>query len=186
MQSVNPKLIIALLAVLVFAGVLKIMNVNKKYSTQQYWENANIASVSEVPDEALKPGNKNGSVLMWAAGFSNSPQIIRALVERGADVNESDPVFHGTPLSSAAAYSNNPKIIDVLIELGAETDKAVSNGENALMVAAQYNKNPGIVKSLLSHGADPLNTNLAGQTALELAVMSGNAVAVRELRSIDK
>lgn len=182
MQSVNPKFIVALVAVLVFVGVLKLVNPHKKYSTREYWVSATLESVYEVPEEALRPGNKNGPVLMWAAAATDNPAIIAALVERGADVNESDPFFAGTPLTGAATFSKTPTIIDALIRLGADVNKEVLNGEDALMVAARYNGNPGIVTRLLFHGANPKRKNHENKTALQLAILSQNSVAEDELR----
>ena len=85
MKSVNPKLLIALAGVIALALYLKAANPHKKYSTRQFWETATVVTVSTVPDKALKPGNKNGSVLMWAAMGAKDPAILKALVERGAD-----------------------------------------------------------------------------------------------------
>ncbi len=183
MGRVNPKLLIALVAVILLAVYIKLSNPYREFSTRQYWEAATLASVDEVPDEALAPGNRNGGVLMWAAMGSNDPEIVAALVARGADINESDGIFKGTPLTGAAGYSANPAVIDRLIELGAEVGKLVNNGEDALMVAAQYNRNPGIVERLVHHGADPERRNARGKTALELARENDNRVAGEALEA---
>lgn len=177
MEAVNPKYIVALGIVTVLVILLKLSNPYRAYSTDAYWQDATIAEVLEVPAAALEPGNKNGSVLMWAAMNVSDPALLAALVERGADVNESDPIFTGTPLSSAAGYSKHPEIIDELIRLGADIDKQVSNGEDALMVAAQYNVNEGIIERLIHHGADPKRINAQGKTALDLARAKNNTVA---------
>jgi ankyrin repeat protein len=177
MEAVNPKYLIALGLVIILVMLLRVMNPHRSYSTGAYWQGATIAEVEKVPAAALEPGNKNGSVLMWAAMNVSDPAVLAALVERGADVNESDPIFTGTPLSSAAGYSKHPEIIDELIRLGADIDKYVSNGEDSLMVAAQYNVNEGIIERLVHHGADPKRTNNQGKTALDLARAKNNAVA---------
>ncbi len=179
---VNPGYIVALLLVFALVGVIKILNPHKKYSTQDYWQNATLESVAEIPDEALQPGNKNGPVLMWAAMATNNTRIIAALVDRGADINESDFIFRGTPLTGAAGYSKSPEIIDELVRLGADVHKQVHNREDALMIAAQYNHNPGIVERLVFHGADIHHKNSQGRTALALAVISNNAVVEKSLR----
>lgn len=181
MQSVNPKLIIALTLVVVLAVVLKVINPNKKYSTREFWQSATMASVDEVPDDALQPGNKNGSVLMWAAMGASDPGIMEALVRRGADVNESDPVFSGTPLTGAAGYTANPEIIEELVRLGADVDKRVNNNEDALMIAAQYNTNSGIIEKLVALGSDLYARNRQGMTALDLAKENHNKTAEETL-----
>lgn len=177
MKAINPKLLIALAAVLLFVAYIKISNPYREFSTTGYWETASTNSVAEIPDEALLPGNKNGGVLMWAAMATNNPDILTALVERGADINESDGVFMGTPLSAAAGYTSNPDIIDRLIELGADIHQQVNFGEDALMVAARYNRNSAITEKLIEHGANPNRTNHSGQTALAIAVKNSNTGA---------
>ncbi len=184
MGSVKPIYIVLLLVVIALAVFIKVNNPYREYSTSQYWESATIESVNQVPDEALALGNKNGPVLMWAAMGSTDPNTIKALVERGADINESDGIFKGTPLTGAAGYSKNPEIIRELVKLGADISKKVHNNETALMVAAQYNHNPGIIEVLVSLGADTNDVNLQGKTALDLAKSSQNTTAQQSLRSL--
>ena len=179
MGQVNPKLLIVLAVVILLAVYLKISNPHRKFSTQEYWADATLQSVAEVPEEALQPGNKNGGVLMWAAMVVEDPQIIEALVERGADVNEADPIFKGTPLTGAAAYSKTPAIIDKLIELGAQIDKLVNNGEDALMIAAQYNHHGPVIERLIHHGADTERKNSGGMSATDLAKENNNQAALK-------
>ncbi|HFD13379.1 MAG TPA: ankyrin repeat domain-containing protein [Crenotrichaceae bacterium] len=184
MGSVKPVYIVALVAAIIFVIFIKVSNPYREYSTSEYWETATLESVNEVPDEALMEGNKNGPVLMWAAMGSSDPAIITALVDRGADINESDGIFKGTPLTGAAGYSNNPEVIRELVRLGADITKRVNNNETALMVAAQYNNNPGIIEVLVSLGADINDVNDQGQTALDLAKSKGNLVAQNSLNSL--
>ena len=184
MSSVNPKLLVALVVVIVLAVFIKVSNPNREYSTQEYWESATIDSVYEVPDEALEPGNRNGGVLMWAAMGTKDPEILSNLVKRGSQINEVDGIFKGTPLTGAAGYNSNPAIIDKLIELGADITQKVNNNADALMVAAQFNTNPGIIEKLVFHGADVKRTNSQGKTALDLAIENNNEVAKEALENL--
>jgi ankyrin repeat protein len=165
LKTVNPKLLIALAAVVALALVLKLLNPHKKYSTRQFWEGATVSTVASVPDKALKPGNKNGSVLMWAAMGAKDPAILRALVERGADVNESDVVFGGTPVSAAAGKSNMPEMIAALVGLGADVNKRV-------------------IEALKVAGADFSARNHQGKTALDLAREHQNATVEKALLAL--
>jgi len=184
MNSINPKYVMALALVVALAGGLKLMNPNRKYSSREFWQSATVESVAQVPDKALLIRNKNGSVLMWAAMGTSNPKILSALVERGAVINEADPLFSGTPLTAAAGYSKNPEIIRELIRLGADTRVRVNNGNTALMVAAMYNKNSGIIEELLAQGADAKEKNALGQTARDLAIEFKNQTAINSLSSI--
>jgi ankyrin repeat protein len=181
MKSVNPKLLIALTAVVLLALVVKLANPHKKYSTRQFWETATVSTVTTVPDKALKPGNKNGGVLMWAAVGAKDPAILKALVARGADVNEADVIFGGTPMTGAAGKNSDPAMIEALVSLGANVNKRVNNGETAVMVAAQYNTAEGIIDALKAAGADLDAKNAQGKTALDLAREHGNATAEKAL-----
>lgn len=184
MGAVQPKYLIALALVVAIAIGVKLSNPHRKYSTREFWRDATVETVRDVPQEALAPGNKNGSVLMWAAMGADDPGVIVALVERGADVNEHDRVFGGTPLSGAAGHSQSPAIIEQLVELGADIDEPVNNGETPLMIAARYNTDPSIVQTLIELGADVTRENAQGLTALDVANTSGNEAAATVLRAV--
>lgn len=181
MKSVNPKLLYALVGVVALAIGLKLSNPYKKYSTREFWETATVATVATVPEKVLKPGNPNGGVLMWAAMGAKDPAILKALVYRGADVNESDVIFNGTPVSAAAGKSTRPEMVTMLVSLGADVNKRVYNGETAAMIAAKYNQTPGIIEALKVAGADLATRDDQGETAMDLARLNGNATAEKAL-----
>jgi len=184
MKTINPKLLIALVAVIALALFLTLSNPHKKYSRQKFWESATVEDVQTIPAAALAPGNKNGPVLMWAATTTKDPRIIAALVARGADVNEADTIFSGTPLSAAAAYNANPAVIDELVRLGAEVNKVVgSDNKTPLIIAAELNSRPEIARSLVRNGADIAYRDLTGQTAFEAAMRSGNTAVAKVLEA---
>ena len=185
-MKASPKLLLLLAVVIAGAVVLKLWNPDRKYSTRQFWERATVASVADVPQRALARGNRNGGVLMWAAMGAKDPAILRALVARGADVNESDPVFGGTPMSAAAGKSEHPEMIAMLDELGADANKRVSNGQTPAMVAAQYNRTPGIIEALRAAGADLDARSADGRTALDFARQAGNDVVERALLGAER
>ena len=182
MSSKTPIYLLILVIAIVFFAWHKISNPYRKYSTSDYWQTATVRSVEEIPDEAILEKNKNGPVLMWAAIGGSNPEVLTALVERGADINEGDGIFKGTPLTGAAGYSKNPEMIDRLIELGADINKTVWGGNTALIIAAQYNENPGITAALLRNGATRTRKNSSGKTALDVAKAVGNEIAIRELQ----
>ena len=181
-MNVNPKLLAVLFAVIALAVGLRFLNPDKKYSTRQFWERSTVATVAEVPQRALARGNKNGGVLMWAAMGARDPEILKALVARGADVNETDVIFGGTPMSGAAGKSEHPEMIGVLKSLGADVNKRVNNGETPAMIAAQYNRTPGIIEALREAGADLDARSVQGKTALDFAKEAENEVVVAALR----
>ena len=183
MNSSTSKLLIIFIAVVSFSAYIKISNPHKEFSTEEFWESATIEDVYTIPEEALRTGNKNGSVLMWAAMVAKDPRIISALVKRGSDVNEPDIIFSGTPLSAAAGSSSTPEIIDELISLGAEINKVVgSNDKTPLIIASELNPNPLIIERLIYHGADIGYKDLTGRTALEQAIRFKNNTVIETLK----
>ena len=175
-----------LVAVVVWAVYTVNSNPYRKFSRENYWVNATLDEVYAVPAEALEPGNRNGPVLAWAAMAASDPRVIAALVERGADVNEEDVIFSGTPLSSAAGSNSNPDIIDELVRLGAEIDKTVgSNNKTPLIIAAELNPHPEIIDNLVRNGADVRYRDLTGRTAYEQARRFGNKPAIEALEKYE-
>jgi len=182
----TSTLLATLIAVIVFAAFVKLSNPHREFSTQEYWRTATIESIKEIPDEALKPGNRNGGILMWAAIASNDPDILTALVKRGADINEADVIFKGTPLTGAASFSSNPDIIDRLIELGANIHQKVHYDEDALMIAARQSNSPAIIKRLVFHGADIYRKNSNDETAFDIAKYGNNKITMDVLDELMK
>lgn len=186
MGSVNPKLVIVLVLVIAFVGYLKISNPYKKYSQQAFWVSATVDDVYAIPSDALLPGNKNGPVLLWAATTTTKPEVIAALVSRGAGINEQDTglIFSGTPLSAAAGFNTNPLIIDELIKLGADIHKVVGTKDKTpLIIAAEINPESTIIERLINHGADTAYRDLTGRNALEQAVRFKNESVLDVLRT---
>lgn len=184
MQVRTVVLLFVLVGAVALATYVKNSNPYRKYSTEEYWAAASLEDVYTVPEEALAPGNRNGSVLMWAAYSTPDPRVIAALIDRGADVNEPDAIFSGTPLSSAAAHSDNPEVIDELIKSGAEINKVVgSNDKTPLIIAAELNFNPEIIARLIYHGADVYYKDATGRNAFEQAKRFRNSAAAAVLKS---
>ncbi len=192
---VSKPLLVALVLAVLFAGWTWLSNPLRQFSTEAYWRDATLSDVELVPQEALEPGNKNGPVLMWAAAVTKNPDIIAALVKRGADVNaadfratsshgkiHSDERIQATALSAAAFKSTTPEIIEELFRQGAKLDTRHSYGRTALMIAASSNRDERITAVLLELGADPLLVSDRGKTALDIAMESNNKAVVNVLQ----
>ncbi|MDT8409436.1 MAG: ankyrin repeat domain-containing protein [Wenzhouxiangellaceae bacterium] len=186
MGTVEPKYLIALGVVVALAALIVLGNPDKKYSRKAFWEDASVASVAEVPESALAPGNKNGPVLMWAAMSVDDPRILHALVARGVDVNEHDGIFMGTPLTGVASEGRHPEILSALVDLGADIDVRVHGKQTALMVAAQYNRAPGMATRLLELGLDPDARDASDKTALDYALQKNNQTVIDEIRGFKR
>jgi ankyrin repeat protein/mono/diheme cytochrome c family protein len=95
--------------------------------------------------------------LMWAA-YHNDERMIRLLLERGADPNQS--TFFGTALSQAC-WNDGFEAAELLIDRGANVNArdAVADFTPLHWAAGDESLRPHLVKLLLGSGADP---NAAG------------------------
>jgi ankyrin repeat protein len=95
--------------------------------------------------------------LMWAA-HHNDVRMIRLLLERGADPNQS--TYFGNPLSHAC-WSDSYEAAKLLLAYGAKVNArdALANFTPLHWAAGTESPHPQLVQLLLAHGADP---NAAG------------------------
>src|SRR5262245_13156979 len=94
---------------------------------------------------------------MWAASH-NDVQMVRLLLERGADPNQS--TYFGNPLSHAC-WNDSFEAAELLIAQGANVNArdAIANFTPLHWAAGTESPRPQLVKLLLANGADP---NAAG------------------------
>jgi len=119
----------------------------------------------------------------WAfAIYHGDENVVNALVEGGANVNESasettDPT---TPLMLATEYGKE-NIVELLIKHGAQIDSTDRNGNTALINATKYPNGIAIVNRLLRIGANVNASNCDGVTPLMVGVKSGSEEMVRTI-----
>lgn len=183
MSNIKPIYIFALIGVLLFLAYIKISNPYQKYSTQNYWRGATIETAEQVPEEALRWGNKNGPVLAPAAMAASNIEILRVLVDRGADINERD-AYGGTPFSIAAANGQYPEMLRELVRLGADVNVRVKNEATPLMLAVAYNDNMDILRELVDLGVPINSKDLDGRTAYDYAKKLNKVAAENLLKDL--
>lgn len=103
-----------------------------------------------------------------------SPEVVKLLLDAGADINGTNECLHATPLSQAA-HSGHADIAKLLVERGAEVDKQDDGAEHetALMKAAKAG-HIEIIRLLLKHNADQSLTDINNETALAKAMKNGH------------
>ena len=131
----------------------------------------------------------------------NNPEIVKALIEAGADVNKqsnaekyenavtSDYLRHRrwnradldkiTALYIASEYGHKD-VAEVLLAANANPDLATTDGETPLYIASYYRHQP-VVEALLKAGADVNKAKKDGRTAIFYAVEDGNIEMVEAL-----
>ncbi len=136
------------------------------------------------------------SCLYAATGLNNNSALALALLEAGANPNDSESLYHSTEHHDLAcmklllAHGATPAgtnalkhILDrediegvrLLLAAGANPDEANNRGETALHWAVWRGRSPQCIAALLDAGADLNARRNDGRTAYALAVLSGLA-----------
>jgi ankyrin repeat protein len=108
---------------------------------------------------------KEGYAIHYAA-FQNKTDIIRYLIDKGANVN-AEFEDGATPLIAAAEYGYF-ETCSLLLEHNADVNKVDHHGNDALVKAVLKGR-LNIVELLLENGADKENKLVKGKNALDLA-----------------
>ena len=110
--------------------------------------------------------NVNGTASHLAAWKGNT-NMLRILLDLGADVNWKNPGWNDTPLYWAAMIGQR-EAAALLIERGADLNAQISDGMTSLAYAA-YRGHQSVVALLLEKGADTSIRDNQGLTAAERA-----------------
>ncbi|MCR9235008.1 MAG: ankyrin repeat domain-containing protein [bacterium] len=126
--------------------------------------------IKEHPEIAKLSWGENETLLGIAAN-DNQFEIVKLLVESGADINNRNK--YGTPIF-AAVWSGNPEIVDYLIKkgVGGTINCGCQQGWTPLHKAARKGY-LDIVKLLIQAGADVNSIDNIGSTPLDHAATFG-------------
>lgn len=118
------------------------------------------------------------------AAFFGHPEILQALIARGAEVDTpSRNAMRVRPIHSAAAHGHVDKAIELarlVLEAGADPNAVQQGGYTALHEAARKG-NLALIALLRKHGADLRMANEEGQRAVDLARANAHPAAARML-----
>jgi ankyrin repeat protein len=146
-------------------------------------------------------GSRGQTALMWAVAYRH-PEVVRVLMERGADVHARSSITQLlVPTNSYYQNAGRQGAIEmamggftpllfsaqqgevdsarILLAAGANVNDTAPDGNSALVVAA-HSGHAKLVAFLLDHGAD-VNAAGAGYTALHAAVLRGDLEMVTTL-----
>lgn len=122
----------------------------------------------------LEAQNGDGWTPLHLAAFFGHPELAKALLNRGANVDSrSTNAMKNTPLHAAIA-GRKSDVVRVLIDRGADVNARQTGGWTALQSAAQSGDRE-LVELLLVSGADPNLRADNNQAALDLALLKGHA-----------
>lgn len=121
----------------------------------------------------------NGDAPLVMAAYRGNPEIVRLLLEAGADVTAVDPGMRATALH-AAAYAGNTEVAKLLVQFKVDIDKqGPVNGYTALHDAI-WQGHLETVRALIDLGANLTLRSLQDETPLAFA-QSKHHSAIAEL-----
>lgn len=129
-------------------------------------ERNNAQDVARLLQKGINPDIRNdfGMQLLSYAIYHGYQEIVRLLIERGANVNGDE---NNIPLHMAV-IANQSGILKLLLDLKADVNKQNRDGQTALMLAVEYN-HPKIMQLLLIAGADKYLENKYHENAIDIA-----------------
>ncbi len=125
---------------------------------EKYWKainrNGTIGNI-DVYEKDVNARSPNGlTPLHLAAMYSDKPEVIETLIEKGANINARDKLGRA-PLHFAAEDNQNPKIVEALLEKRTNPDPRDKEGNTPLHRAASSESiNSDVIMALLNNGAD--------------------------------
>jgi uncharacterized protein len=109
-----------------------------------------LAKAGADIDSKMTDGS--GSTLLFAAIYENKKEMLKSLLNNGADPNVRDNEGV-SPLMAAAALSDDPEVLHLLLHYGADHNTRDIEGYSPLMYAALLSENPAVVAKLIESGA---------------------------------
>jgi death-associated protein kinase len=136
------------------------------------------------PDRVRMRKRGNHQTPLHLAVVHDAPDVARALLEAGADVEALDSVA-GTPLALAARLGS-VRSAEVLVNRGgADVEHAPGMGDwTPLTIAASWGQS-GMARLLITHGARVDHQVANGQTALHAAAHHGELEVAKALLEAD-
>lgn len=136
------------------------------------------SSTEPSPEPLFDIQDLHGQAALHVAARLGQAQVVKVLVQAGADVDQAD-ADGWTPLR-AAAWGGHTEVVEFLVKHGCTLDSVDAENRTALRAAA-WSGHEEIVKILLENGANVNLTDHEGRTALIAAAYMGHAEIVEHL-----
>jgi ankyrin repeat protein len=136
-------------------------------------------AVSAMLEDAALAGvvDGRGSTPLMHAALLADAQMVRLLVERGADVNAAN----SQGLTALMLAAGDADKVRLLLAKGAKADARSLVGRTPLLIAATYANNIDVVRQLVQGGASITSQDVLRETVLTSASKRGDAQLVQML-----
>jgi uncharacterized protein len=133
-----------------------------------------VRELLEADPDVRGDRTPEGFTPLGLAAFMGGPDVVRVLLEHGADPDDdADNQFGVRPVNAAAA-SHDPETMRLLLEAGADANAQQQGGFTPLHEAA-HTDDAEMAELLLAHGADPAIAADDGRDAARMAADDGSA-----------
>jgi len=147
------------------------------YAAAEAGDLARVMLLVEQGEDKNQIGGQYNDTTLGIAALKGYLDIVRYLVEQGADIEKADSYGH-TPLINASIFGHL-EVVRYLLEQGAKRDKATDFGMTSLHHAAQ-NGHLEIAKLLMVYGADLNARNNYDQLPIDMTDDEEIKQAVRD------
>ena len=146
---------------------------NNKKDILLYLLNKYQVNIEQSTSTVIEGGHAvEGATPLWTASTLGHLDLVKTLVERGADIEHATD-SQSTPLRGAA-FDGHLDVVEYLIKRGANIDKPNQVGQSPLTIAAAM-KQIETVKHLIASGANVHHKGHNGDMPLHVAVESGSS-----------
>lgn len=125
-----------------------------------------------------------GFTPLGLAAFLGGPEVVRVLLEHGADADDDADNRFGVRPVNAAAAAHDHETMRLLLEAGADPDARQQGGFTPLHSAA-HTDDVEMARLLLAHGADPSLAAEDRRDAARIAADDGSAAVAVLLKQHD-
>lgn len=122
--------------------------------------------------------------IMLASQYNPSVNVLKALLDAGADIQEAEPKYRSNALHLAADKSSSPKVIAELLKAGADLNARNYLGETALIMAVNSNPETRVISELIKAGADINARDYQGHSVLEYAKAAKRTYIINQLKKL--